>query len=475
MPSPLRIFGSALLLALALGTGWLAVYAYDSGFTNKWRKLIRKEFARHQLDVELGKLTLDPREGLVARHVILYQDDSRERILATINKARLEIDVAGLVKKELFLESIDLRYADLTLPLEDNPQGKALTLKSLNAKIFLPPERIEIAGAEAEWSGLRLQLNGTLFRPEKGQKLFSPEGFDWHQSRESIIAIQDALEGLKSRFKNPPVIEATVSGDLADFSTLKASLMAKAPRMEWGDYGCRNLEIDADISASSIDFQRLSVSDDRGRLHGRGQFPFSERELTLDIHSTLNHPEVLRLVLPENPALDRLTFHEASEVKIQGTVAIDQPFTWENPPVDLTGSVQTGAFTSSGARFENGAFDFRVSGPRFFVQNAIINEGSGTARGRALLTPAQGFRYDAHLDFDPGMLGALIPSEALDRFLKKWSFTSASGVDITVIGEGPDLNPADWKTEGEATLTRCHFQNEPIKSVSVGFTLAGGG
>jgi hypothetical protein len=58
-----------LMLVLLGGAVWLGVYAWDQGFTKKWRGLIAKELAKHGLRAEIGRLTLDPVEGLTARDV----------------------------------------------------------------------------------------------------------------------------------------------------------------------------------------------------------------------------------------------------------------------------------------------------------------------------------------------------------------------------------------------------------------------
>ena len=46
------------LLAVIFGV-WIAVYAYNEGFTKKWRKLIMEEFEKRGIDAEIEKLTID--------------------------------------------------------------------------------------------------------------------------------------------------------------------------------------------------------------------------------------------------------------------------------------------------------------------------------------------------------------------------------------------------------------------------------
>ena len=50
----------ALLGAALLGAGW---YAYDRGFTRKWRNFVAEELRRIGVESRLSKLTLDPFRG----------------------------------------------------------------------------------------------------------------------------------------------------------------------------------------------------------------------------------------------------------------------------------------------------------------------------------------------------------------------------------------------------------------------------
>ena len=81
------------------------------------------EFAKHGLSVSITRLTLDPLHGLVARDVVIYDVKSGRNWLGTINQITFDINYSNLLRRQMFLNGIDLRNAKLTLPI--GPSGPA--------------------------------------------------------------------------------------------------------------------------------------------------------------------------------------------------------------------------------------------------------------------------------------------------------------------------------------------------------------
>ena len=63
-----RSFGLQLTVLCIAGIVVLARYWYNVGFDQKYRKLIADELARYGLGAEIGRMTLDPVDGLTARN-----------------------------------------------------------------------------------------------------------------------------------------------------------------------------------------------------------------------------------------------------------------------------------------------------------------------------------------------------------------------------------------------------------------------
>src|SRR6516225_5778784 len=154
---------SALVCA---GLVWLGWYGYSTGLGRHWRSLLEKEFARYGLYIDIGKITLDPFRGLIARDVQIFNNEQEENLLAEINQVSLDVNYGNLFQHEPALNSVDLSGATLMVPLNfRSPQSGKLRVTDFHARIYLFPGRIEVRQASAELYGIRINAAATLIHP----------------------------------------------------------------------------------------------------------------------------------------------------------------------------------------------------------------------------------------------------------------------------------------------------------------------
>src|SRR5687767_11548145 len=96
------------ILALLLLGGVLAAtwYAYDKGFTKKWRGFVMDEFRKRGAEISMRRLTLEPWRGIVAKEVKVYDARDRRRVLAVIDEMRLVVNYANLAQGKAFLDAL---------------------------------------------------------------------------------------------------------------------------------------------------------------------------------------------------------------------------------------------------------------------------------------------------------------------------------------------------------------------------------
>ena len=75
-----------LLAAGLLVAGW---YAYNKGFTRKWRELVTDEFRKRDVELSMRRLTLEPFRGIVAKEVKVYETRGRKRTVAVVDEVVL--------------------------------------------------------------------------------------------------------------------------------------------------------------------------------------------------------------------------------------------------------------------------------------------------------------------------------------------------------------------------------------------------
>jgi len=113
------------LVVLALGAmaggGW---YLARKGFGRKWRGIVVEELHKHGVEASVRRLTLDPFRGLVAKDVRIFDYKNHENTIAEISRVSLDVNYAALLQHQPFLNAIDIRDAQVTLPLPEGADPK---------------------------------------------------------------------------------------------------------------------------------------------------------------------------------------------------------------------------------------------------------------------------------------------------------------------------------------------------------------
>src|SRR4026209_758571 len=124
-----------LLLFSLLGGGLLAAgwYAYDRGFTRKWRSFVASEFGKQGVGGRGSKQPLEPFRGVIAKNVKIYDARDQRRVLAVIDEMRLVINWANLVQGKTYLDALDLTKATLSLPTDpEKARGPKIDITGLS-------------------------------------------------------------------------------------------------------------------------------------------------------------------------------------------------------------------------------------------------------------------------------------------------------------------------------------------------------
>ena len=156
----------AVLAAITGVTGG-GYYLARRGFGREWRYRVIDELHKHGVEAYIGRLTLDPFRGLVARHVRIFDYKNRENTLALISEVSLDINYAALFHHESFLNSVDVRDAQITFPVK-TAGGKPdrVQLTKFRAHVYFPPEQIYLSQAEGLFCGIRISATGQLIKRE---------------------------------------------------------------------------------------------------------------------------------------------------------------------------------------------------------------------------------------------------------------------------------------------------------------------
>src|SRR5438128_2788627 len=140
----------AIAIRLATLAAFVAIfgggyYLARRGFGREWRSRIVEELHKRGVEAHIGRLTLDPFRGLVAKHVRVFDYKNRENTVALISEVSLDINYAALVHKEPFLNALDVRDAQITFPLK-TAEGKTsrAQLTNFRSHIYFHTKQIDV-------------------------------------------------------------------------------------------------------------------------------------------------------------------------------------------------------------------------------------------------------------------------------------------------------------------------------------------
>src|SRR5437764_6259842 len=229
-------FVRLVILAIILGIGGGGYYLAKRGFGRQWRYRVVEELRKHGVEDSIGRLTLDPLSGLIAKNVRIFDYKNRENTLALISEVSLDINYAALIHHEPFLNALDVRDAQITFPIK-TAEGKAsrAQLTNLRAHIYFPPEQIYVSQAEGIFCGIRLSETGQLIKRANYQPSPPLSQEEWQKRLSLAQRIMTELQ--KFSFPaGPPSLQLKFSGDMAELENARVEATLRGDRLERGNY-----------------------------------------------------------------------------------------------------------------------------------------------------------------------------------------------------------------------------------------------
>src|SRR6266542_2977178 len=257
-----------VILAAIFGIIGGGYYLAKRGFGRQWRYRVVEELHKRGVEAYIGRLTLDPFRGLVAKNVRIFDYKNREKTLALISEVSLDINYAALIHHEPFLNALDVRDAQITLPLK-TADGKTdkVQLNNFRAHVFFPPEQIYVSQAEAIFCGIRISATGQLIKRENYQSSPALSAEEWQ--RRLLMAQRVVIELQKFRFPGtPPSLQIKFSGDVAEIEKARVEATLRGDRLQRGSYEMRDLSAAVEWNDQHLNVTRCEWSDGMGSFAG---------------------------------------------------------------------------------------------------------------------------------------------------------------------------------------------------------------
>ncbi len=424
-------------------------YLARRGFGREWRSRVVEELHKRGVEAHIGRLTLDPFRGLVARNVRIFDYRNRENTLALISEVSLDINYAALIHHEPFLNALDVRDAQITFPIK-TAEGKAsrAQLTNLRAHIYFPPEQIYVSQAEGIFCGIRLSARGQLIKRADYQSSASITPEEWQ--RRLSLAQRVVSELQKFSFPaGPPSLQLKFSGDIAELENARVEATLRGERLQRGSYEIDNLSAAAEWNNKRLDIAHCEWSDGTGTFAGRGNWNGESNTAKFQIHSTLNLKAFLDAFGVGEPVAD-VEFHSPPLFEMTGSINLAS----ERFQPDIVGHAVFGQFAYKKVPFSELSADFSWDGERTLVRELRVRHQTGQLRADLFDAPHD-FRLNVESNISPEAVRPLVPAQ-VNEFLRQWRWQRPPAVRMAI--RGTDRNPESWQGDGTVALGRTRFR-----------------
>lgn len=436
-------FLSILTIAALLGGGW---YLAKKGFGRQWRHRVVEELHKRGVEASIRRITLDPFRGLVAQDVRIFDYKNRETTLARISEVSLDINYAAFIHRQPFLNAIDVRNAELTLPIKRaKGQKEKPQLKNFYAHVYFPPEQIHVSEAEGNFCGMRISLTGQLIKRDD----YQPSPPLSEEERQKRMAIVQRIVTELQKFSFPggaPVLQVKFSGDVAEIENARVEATLRGERVRRDKYEMRDFVAAAEWADRALSLTRCEWKDGTGIFSGRGSWSGRSNEAKFQARSSVEVKSLLE-AFGYAEALADVTFSASPNIEVSGEGKIGER-------LKIIGQATASSFTCRSVPLSDLAVNFSWDGEHTLLRDLRVRHESGQLAADLYDAPGD-FRLNIDSTINPSLLRPLA-SPNLQKFLGEWEWQRPPSVRLAIRGQ--DRNPNSWRGDGTVTLDRTRFR-----------------
>ncbi|MEO7723581.1 MAG: AsmA-like C-terminal region-containing protein [Chthoniobacterales bacterium] len=466
-PARVRLALALLRLTIILLFGGLVAggwYLAKKGFSRNWRNIVVEELHKRGVEASVRRLTLDPFRGLIARDVRIYDYKKRDKTLALVSEISLDINYAALFYRQPFLNALDIRNGDLTIPLPP-VSGKVSNaeLKHFRAHVYFPPERIEVSQAEGVFGGVRISASGQLIKRADYQP--SPDSAE--EAARRLRLLQNFVTLLEG-FRYPttaPELQVKFSGDLSQLEDAHVEATLRGARIGRGDYEARDFYLAAEWKDHIGTIPRLEWSDASGNFAGSASWSRVNGQADFHLRSSVALQPLLGS-FGLGAMLQDANFHSPPQIEASGSATIGAP----EKKFEVVGKFAVEKFSWRAIEFEGATFDFAWDGARTMLRDIRLRHRSGQLSADLFDAPDD-FRLNLDSSLVPSVFEPLLPEKARP-FLREWGWQRSPNIHFSLRGTSRD--PASWHGEGTFALGRTRFRGVWMNSASANLRFGDG-
>ena len=426
-------------------------WLHFAGLPRALHKPLVEAAKREGLDIDFTRMRLSFMQGLVLDNVEMRAERLPETPEVAVDRAAISLNWRELLRGRVELTSLDLRGAQLFLPVSSGDGvTRTLRLTKARARLLLADGVVGVPLARFNLQGIDVIASGQIvLAPDSTPS--APAGLVPQEVGRALEVLEMLDFG-----STPPVLEvefAAKSGDAAALQLPRIHL--EAPSAAYGRGKLNDIRLEASYAGNLLEVSTFSARGPTGgNLELTGTWNMADGAAQAEVESTLDPAPWLTELRPAGPWKD-LSFAETPAVQASLEVRPG-----ETPRVRVIGTADAGKFSFRGVSFRGVSSGFAWRDGELYASDILIKPATGEIRADFMMR-AEGVKIRVDCRADPLQLLPLLPPKAREDVQKmELAFTDAP--EIRLDAAGAALDPARLSARGTLKLGRTSIHNSPL-------------
>ncbi len=339
-----------------------AIWGRVVGVPQGVKNLLVEEFVLRGLEIDAGKLTIDPLGGLVARDVVVFRDGGRKVEQLRIGRVELNLNWWGWRDREPIISGAELRDADVAWPLEE---GVQINARRVEAVVEFRPGEILLKRGQGQVLGFDLNIQGRVGL-EAGREMAAPNVL-WAK------IWRDAERGLKELGGPAPKIQAEFDLEVGRPESAKAEVLITGSGNVWRGVALPRMEARITVGNGMTKLEKLRIQLEKGELGASGWANFKTGLGGLNYHSDADLKQFEKVAGEYTAGLRN--WHSGQPPQLSG----DIEFGWkENQKFLWTSRLEVGEFRLGKTVYRGLKLPWVTDGEKWMVQGFQILGENGS-------------------------------------------------------------------------------------------------
>ncbi len=406
--------------------------------------------AREGLNLGFERMRLSLIEGLVLDRVSLRAENLPANNEVAVDRAAVSLDWRALLRREIRINALDLRGAQLYLPVEaSNDLRRTMRLTQARARLMVADGVVSVPLARFNLQGIDVIASGQIAigpaEPGAGAPALPPE-------------LGRALEILETLDFGPiaPVLQIefrAVAGQPENLVLSRINFVAT--RADYRAVKLADARLEASYEGQTLELRSFTGSDESGgTFNASGRWNLRTGDLRADIEARLDPAAWWKEIVPETAGPPP---EFASNPLIRATITGTGG---EEPQRQAVGTIVADAFTWRDVPARSLAADFAWRNGELYVSKAALSLDSGTLQADLMMRPGDvRLRVDSRAN--PLELAALL-GERERAGIAKMNVIFTDPPHISFEATGTELSPDRLTARGKLQLGRTSIHDSPM-------------